>query len=185
MERFSARRRPSGRSAGRRMNAAKPTQRRKITVSARNTSPSAITSACRRTISAICRVAASAASEPRAASAAVMLAIVSSAICRPQVTDSRNRSRCRSMRLSSIVLISARPTAPPRLRIRLKRPDAFLIFCGGMVPSARLLIGTMHSISEKPRKIWGHSSSQKSQSDGDVTRPARCRSQSRRSRSRS
>ena len=68
------------------------------------------------------------------------------------------------MRLSSSVLMSARPTAPPRLRVRLKRPEAFLIFCGGMVPSARLLIGTMDSISQTPRKICGHRSSQKSQS---------------------
>ena len=94
-----------------------------------------------------------------------MAAMVSSAIPRPQITNSRNLSRCRSIRLSSTVLISASPTAPPRLRVRLKRPDAFFIFCGGIVPSARLLIGTMHSINEKPRNIWGTSSSQKSQSD--------------------
>ena len=68
------------------------------------------------------------------------------------------------MRLSSSVLISASPTAPPRLRVRLNRPEAFLILCGGIVPSARLLIGTMHSISPTPRKICGNSSSQKSQS---------------------
>ena len=75
-------------------------------------------------------------------------ASVSSAAVRPQTTDSRRRSRWRSMRLSSAVLISARPNAPPRLRVRLNRPEAFLTRSGDMVPSARLLIGTMHSISE-------------------------------------
>ncbi len=61
--------------------------------------------------------------------------------------------------------MSARPMAPPRLRVRLKRPEAFLILLGGIVPSARLLMGTMHSIKEKPRNICGTISSQKSQSD--------------------
>ena len=45
--------------------------------------------------------------------------------------------------------MTARPTAPPRLRVRLKRPEAFLSWSGGSVPSARLLIGTMQSISER------------------------------------
>ena len=54
----SARRAPPA-ATGRRIIAARPTQPRKSTVSARNTSASAITSACRRTISASWRVAAS------------------------------------------------------------------------------------------------------------------------------
>ncbi len=60
--------------------------------------------------------------------------------------------------------MNARPTAPPRLRVRLKRPEAFFSWSGGSVPSDRLLIGTMHSISEQPRRICGTSSSLKSQS---------------------
>jgi len=109
-------------------------------------------------------VAASAASEPRDAKAAVRLFIVDSALLRPQTIESRRRCRCRSMRLSITVLMSASPTAPPRLRVRLNRPEAFLIFCGDIVPSERLLIGTMHSMRPQPRNTCGSSSSQKSQS---------------------
>ena len=55
--------------------------------------------------------------------------------------------------------MTASPNAPPRLRVRLNRPDAFFIFAGGVVPSARLLIGTMHSIIDTPRNTCGHNSS--------------------------
>ena len=60
--------------------------------------------------------------------------------------------------------MTASPTAPPRLRVRLKRPDAFLTCCGGKVPSAALVIGTMHSMSEAPRRICGINSSSNAQS---------------------
>ena len=50
---------------------------------------------------------------------------------------------------------SARPTAPPRLRVRLKRPEAFLIGCGGKVPRARLLIGTIHTIMPEAAQHLG------------------------------
>ncbi len=58
---------PPGAPLGLRMKAAKPKQARKTTVSARKTSASARTSACRRTIRASALVAASSASDPRAA----------------------------------------------------------------------------------------------------------------------
>ena len=53
----------------------------------------------------------------------------------------------RSQRSLSSVVITASPTAPPRLRIRLKRPDAFLIRSGGSVPSASTLTGIIAIIS--------------------------------------
>src|SRR5262249_40690580 len=68
------------------------------------------------------------------------------------------------MRSLSPVLIAARPMAPPRLRIRLNRPEAFFTRSGARVPSAVLVTGTIAKISPSPRKICGHSSSQKSQS---------------------
>ena len=75
-----------------------------------------------------------------------------------------DRWRCRSQRLFITVLIMARPTAPPKLRVRLNSPDAFFSLWGGTVPRATLLIGTIAVISEKPRRTCGTSNSQKSQS---------------------
>ena len=69
------------------------------------------------------------------------------------------------MRSLNQVLMAASPMAPPRLRIRLNRPDAFFTRSGGSVPSAVLVTGMMANISPTPRKICGHNSSQKSQSD--------------------
>ena len=60
--------------------------------------------------------------------------------------------------------MAASPMAPPRLRARLNRPEAFFSSSGGNVPSARLVIGTMQNIRPKPRRIWGTKISQKSQS---------------------
>ena len=61
---------------------------------------------------------------------------------RDQVMASCRRARCRSMRLSSTVLSAARPTAPPRLRVRLNRPEAFFSRSGGK--RAERQIGDRH-----------------------------------------
>ena len=42
--------------------------------------------------------------------------------------------------------MTASPTAPPRLRVRLNRPEAFFTRSGGRVPSAMLLVGTIANI---------------------------------------
>ena len=62
------------------------------------------------------------------------------------------------------VLSPARPTAPPRLRVRLNSPEPFFSRSGGSVPSAMLVIGTIASIMPKPRSSCGTNSCQKSQS---------------------
>ena len=68
------------------------------------------------------------------------------------------------MRLSRTVLRPARPTAPPRLRVRLNSPDAFFSRSGASVPSEMLVIGTIANIMPKPRSTCGRNSCQNSQS---------------------
>ena len=65
---------------------------------------------------------------------------------------------------ASMVLIAASPKAPPRLRVRLNSPEAFLIRSGGSVPSASTLIGIMQNISATPRSACGRNSSPNAQS---------------------
>ena len=136
---------------------------RNSTVSIRNTSAKLITIACWRT-------------RPIISFSAIELRIgalearremrdsVSTAVPLVAFTASCRRARCRSMRLLSTVLMAARPMAPPRLRIRLNRPEAFFMRSGASVPSAVLVTGTIDNIRPTPRKICGHRISQKSQS---------------------
>jgi len=69
------------------------------------------------------------------------------------------------MRVVAMVLISANPIAPPRLRIRLYRPDAFLTWAGGRRPSAIWLTGSMMNIIENPRSACGPNNSQNEDCD--------------------
>ena len=66
---------------------------------------------------------------------------------------------CRSVRSFSTWLMTASPTAPPRLRVRLNRPEAFFTRSGASVPSAMVLVGTIASIMPMPRRICGTSNS--------------------------
>ena len=74
---------------------------------------------------------------------------------------------CRSQRSFSSVLMTASPTAPPKFRIRLKRPEAFFSRSGGSVPSASIETGIIATISPTPRTACGMKSSAKAQSLGD------------------
>jgi hypothetical protein len=56
------------------------------------------------------------------------------------------------------------PMAPPRLRIRLNRPEAYRSSAPSKPVKAMVTLGTMHSISENPRISWGTSRAPKPQS---------------------
>ena len=54
---------------------------------------------------------------------------------------------------------TAMPTAPPRLRIILNKPLAYLSRSGGRLPRPRLTLGATANTCGKPRKICGRKSS--------------------------
>ncbi len=56
------------------------------------------------------------------------------------------------------------PIAPPRLRIRLNRPDASFRRSGARLPSPSVIAGATANCCEKPRSAWGSSSSRQPQS---------------------
>ena len=64
-------------------------------------------------------------------------------------------SQCSQSRSLSRVATVASPTAPPRLRISVNRPLAFFTCSGGMVPSARLVMGMKAQIMPIPRSTCG------------------------------
>ncbi len=88
-------------------------------LSTRKTSAKDRTLACVRTMNASCFNAVRSPSGIDCDILCVISARRSSATGRPHATLSCRRTRCRSSRLLSNVLIRARPTAPPRLRVRL------------------------------------------------------------------
>ena len=112
-------------------------------VSSRNTSANAITTPCRCTIELSCF------KRHRLRVAAVRRELLRQVVERLQRRLPRPGDglvQARQMQVRAVVEDggqAASPTAPPRLRVRLKRPEAFFSRSGGSVPSAMLLIGTM------------------------------------------
>ncbi len=73
-------------------------------------------------------------------------------------------SKWKLVRLLRIAPQTAMPTAPPRLRIILNRPLAYLSRSGGRLPSPRLTLGATAKTCGTPRKICGQSNSAAPQS---------------------
>ena len=63
-----------------------------------------------------------------------------------------------------IVPQPAMPIAPPRLRIRLNRPEANFSRSGGITPRVSVTVGATANCWEKPRNACGINSSRQPQS---------------------
>src|SRR3984893_14583963 len=66
--------------------------------------------------------------------------------------------KCRLVWLLRMAPHTAMPTAPPRLRIMLKRPLAYLSRSGGKLPRPRFTAGATANTCGKPRSTCGISS---------------------------
>src|ERR1700733_14353694 len=77
---------------------------------------------------------------------------------------SGSRRKCRFARSLRMVPQAAMPMAPPRLRIRLNRPEASFSRSGGRPPRVSVTTGATANIWEKPRNACGSSNSRQPQS---------------------